>query len=226
MGASASGTAGRSTTLRWIILVVMAVVTAVLVFAIPPDRSLGGLVRLVIFHGATTWVNLATFTLAALMSAAFLVTSRLGFYWWASAFRYVSLPLWLVNTMLGVISMRLAWGGFEWAEPRLRMTFWVLLGALVVFAADFLVGNRRLTAVLDIGLAGVLWYMLMTTHNLAHPDSPVFASGSMIIAIFLGQVVACFVIAFILASFIRDWLARSAAGEEADGELEGTIERT
>ena len=43
---------------------------------------------------------------------------------------------------------------------------------------NFLVGNRRLTAALDIGLAGVLWYLLMTTHNLAHPDSPVFASGS------------------------------------------------
>lgn len=224
MGASAPGATGN-TTLRWIILAAMAVVTAVLVFAIPPDQSLGGLVRLVIFHGATTWVNLATFTLAALFSAAFLVSSRLGLYWWASAFRYISLPLWLINTAMGVVSMRLAWGGFEWAEPRLQMTFWVLLGALVVFAADFLVGNRRLTAALDIGLAGVLWYLLMTSHNLAHPDSPVFASGSTIIAIFLGQVAACFVIALILASFVRDRLAQSAAGQEADGELEGTVER-
>jgi hypothetical protein len=202
----------------------MAAVTAVLVFAIPPDQTLGGLVRLVIFHGATTWVNLATFTLAALFSAAFLVTSRLGLYWWASAFRYISLPLWLYNTVLGVLSMRLAWGGFTWAEPRLQMTFWVLMGALVVFAADFLVGNRRLTAALDIGLAGVLWYLLMTTHNLAHPDSPVFASGSTIIAIFLGQVVACFVIAVILASFIRDRLARGDVRQQADGDLERTVE--
>ena len=224
MGANASGTVGGSRTLRYVVLAAMAVVTAVLVFAIPPDQTLGGLVRLVIFHGATTWVNLATFTLAALLSAAFLVSGRLGLYWWASAFRYVSLPLWLMNAVLGVVSMRLAWGGFEWDEPRLRMTFVVLMAALVVFAVDFLVGDRRLAAVLDIALAGVLWYLLMTTHNLAHPDSPVFASGSTIVAIFLGLVVACFVIAVVIASLIRDRLARSAAGEEADGELEGTVE--
>jgi hypothetical protein len=221
---SASTAIGPSRNVRWVILAVAAVVTAVLVFAIPPEQTLGELVRLVIFHGATTWVNLATFTLAALLSAAFLVSGRLGLYWWASAFRYVSLPLWIYNTVLGIVSMRLAWNGFNWAEPRLQMTFWVLMGALVVFSADFLVGNRRLTAALDIGLAGVLWYLLTTSHNLAHPDSPVFASGPTIVAIFLGQVAACFVIAVVVASFVRDRLARAHVGQEADRELEGTVE--
>ena len=103
---------------------VAAVVTAVVVALVPSEAQLGDALRLVLFHGASTWVNLLTFSATALASLAFLITRRTGLATWASALRWVSLPLWILNTTLGFLSMKIVWGGVLWREPRLQMTFW------------------------------------------------------------------------------------------------------
>jgi len=40
---------------------------AVSILSIPPDARLGTMVRFVMFHGASTWVNMGTFTLAGVL---------------------------------------------------------------------------------------------------------------------------------------------------------------
>jgi hypothetical protein len=192
-------------------LPVAAAVTAIVVALTPSDVMLGSSLRLVLFHGASTWVNLAAFTLTALASIVFLATRRTGLVAWAGALRWVALGLWVVNTTLGVISMRITWGGFLWSEPRLQMTFWVLLAALVIVMTDLLAERPRLTAVLDVVFVAGLWTVLARTPNLMHPNSPVFHSTDIKIpAFFIAIVLTWGVTMAIVTALVRRRVAAPA----------------
>ena len=176
----------RTTLVAGIFAAIAVCVAAVLLT--PPDEKLGTMVRFVMFHGASTWVNMATFTLAGVFGIAFLLGKQEARSW-GESLRWVSLPLWIVNSILGLLSMQLIWGGILWTEPRLAMTFGVLGGALVIFAAQMIFDAPRVTAALDALLAATLWTLVLVLPNLFHPDSPVFQSGNWeYIGTFLGMV--------------------------------------
>jgi len=185
------------------LIVAAAVACAFFVSRIPPDETLGTMVRFVMYHGASTWVNMATFTLAGVLGLAFVVgllrTPR-----WGEAFRWISLPLWGINTVLGILSMKLIWGGILWDEPRLHMTFGLLAAAFVVFAVQMIAhGLPKIPAVLDAILAGSVWLLVLVVPNLFHPDSPVFSSGNWdYIGNFFGIVGSLAVIAISIAVLI------------------------
>lgn len=195
------------------LIVAAAVACALFVSRIPPDETLGTMVRFVMYHGASTWVNMATFTLAGVLGLAFaaglLRTPR-----WGEAFRWISLPLWGINTVLGILSMKLIWGGILWDEPRLMMTFGLLAAAFVVFAVQMIAhGLPKIPAILDAILAGSLWFLVLVLPNLFHPDSPVFSSGNWdYIGNFLGVVGSLAVIAISIAVLIA-----KRGGADADG---------
>lgn len=195
----------------WYVLAALTALAALLVAETPGDRTLGSLLRLVLFHGATTWVNLATFTLAAGFSVGYLGLRQERLYPWAAAFRYVSLALWMVNATLGVISMRLAWGGVLLSEPRMRMTLGVLIAALALLLVDLIFESRRLVATLDVALGGSIWVLLLTTPKFLHPDNPVLNSKSAdIVGFFAAQVVVVFVLVVVVTRLVRDRVARPA----------------
>ncbi|MCX8007691.1 MAG: hypothetical protein N3B11_06215 [Coriobacteriia bacterium] len=165
--------------------VVLAVAAVLLT---PPDQKLGGMVRFVMYHGASTWVNMLTFTVAGVLGLATLA-GRDGARAFGEAFRWVALPHWVVNTILGLISMKLIWGGILWNEPRLMMTFGILAGALLVLAAQFMLDSPKVPAALDAMLAAALWVLVLVLPNLFHPDSPVFnATNRIYVATFFGMV--------------------------------------
>lgn len=164
----------RTTLIALIPLAVVGCVIAIL--SIPPDAKLGTMVRFVMFHGAATWVNMGTFTLAGLFGLAFIFGVK-GARPWGEAFRWFSLPLWIVNTVLGIVSMKVLWGGILWDEPRLMMTFGILAASIIVLALQLIFDHPKIPAALDALLAGTLWYLVFVLPNLFHPDSPVFSSG-------------------------------------------------
>lgn len=169
---------------------VLLLAIAALVVAIPADEKLGELLKLVLFHGATTWANLVTFTVAAVLGLAFLATGRAGLWRWESGFRLVSAPLWAYNTVMGVVSMYLSWGGFLWSEPRMRMTILILLASLGVLAMHLVFERPKLTAALDVAMGVFLWTSLGLTPKVFHPNNPVMNSGTQIVALFAGLVLA------------------------------------
>lgn len=184
--------------------------------SIPPDARLGKMVRFVMFHGASTWVNMATFALAGLFGIAQL----LGFARaraWGEAFRWFSLPLWAFNAVLGIVSMKLLWGGILWEEPRLLMTFGVLAGSVIVLAMQLIFDDPRVPAVLDALLGGALWYLVAALPNLFHPESPVFSSGDpAYIHGFFGMVATLAIAALSLVTLIAQ-RRRQESGEAAAG---------
>lgn len=167
----------RTARIAPVALIAIAIVGCVIsILSIPPDAKLDTMVRFVMFHGASTWVNMGTFTLAGVLGIAYTLGAR-RLLSWGEAFRWLSLALWIVNTVLGILSMKLLWGGILWDEPRLLMTFGILAGSIVILALQLIFDHPRIPALLDALLAGVLWYLVLMLPNLFHPDSPVFNSG-------------------------------------------------
>ena len=175
-------------------------VVAYLTFTMPPVLQLGTLVRLVIFHGASTWINMGLFTLAGLTGLAYVVFRREGLYRWASAFRYLAVPLWIANTGMGMVSSRLAWNSVNLAEPRLQASFWIMLAAGIVLAVDFGLGRKLWTAIADVAMAGALWALILGARNFVHPDNPVMNSGPEIQVPFFGIVGAYALAVLLIAS--------------------------
>jgi hypothetical protein len=169
-------------------IVVLAGVAGALTFAVPADVQLGAMVRLPIFHGASTWVNMALFAFAGIAGLAYAVTRRDSLYAWASAFRYLAVPWWIVNTILGIVSMRLLWNVIDLSEPKLLATFGIMLGGGVVLAIDFGFGKRLWTGLADAVLAVGVWALLLSAREFLHPDNPVMNSGPEIQIPFFGIV--------------------------------------
>lgn len=172
----------------------------------PAVKGLGTKVRLPVFHGAMTWVNLATFTLLAVAAIAFLWTKREGLYRYAESLRWISVTMWLVGTGLGTFAAFSTWdftaSGLDtfgilnelMLDPRLKAQFWILFGALVLVALEFVLGDRKWTAALDIAFVIALWAILMTAilgpGRAFHPDSPVMNSEEIIIKLYFFGIVA------------------------------------
>ena len=192
------------------LLPVTVVTCALAVTSIPPDAQLGSLVRFAMFHGASTWVNMATFTLAGLAGVAYVLGAR-KLLAWNRALRWFSLPLWAVNTVLGILSMQLIWGGILWHEPRLLMTFGLLAAAVIILAVQLIFDSPTIPALLDAGLAGGLWFLVLVLPNLFHPESPVFSSENAAYAYgFFGMVGSIAVFAFAVITLVA---TRPGTGE-------------
>lgn len=161
-----------------------AVICTLAVASIPPDAQLGALVRFVMFHGALTWATMLAFTAAALVSAAHLLVgrgrssgSRLDLPVWAGTLRWLSVAVWSIDAVLGIVAMRVAWGGINWDEPRLHVTLGVLAASAVLAGLGLIIDRPRISAVFDVAFGLGLWGAMLTVADSFHPESPVLTSG-------------------------------------------------
>lgn len=202
----------KTASITLITLIALAVIgCTVSILSIPPDATLGTMVRFVMFHGASTWVNMGTFTLAGVLGLVYVAGGH-RVRVWNEALRWFSLALWVVNSALGILSMKLLWGGILWDEPRLMMTFGILAAAITTLALQLIFDHPAIPAVLDAAIAGTLWFLVLVLPNLFHPDSPVFSSGDPAFIIgFFGMVGTIALAAFSIVALIGS--ARTAPSE-------------
>lgn len=205
-------------------MLLLALAAAYFVSAIPPVEVLGPKVRLPIFHGGSTWVNLMLFALLGVTAVVYLVRGSGRVYAWEMSLRSVAAPLWLVNSVLGLIAAMNTWdfSGSKTSplvavrqDPRLMAQFWVLL-AIVVLAllVTLVLESRRHKAMADLGFVLVMTALLANVFldprkRALHPDSPVLNSGWEIKAPFFGIVLCLMGIALLAVYLIRT----SAASE-------------
>jgi hypothetical protein len=190
--------------------------------AIPPVEGLGDKVRLPMFHGGSTWVNIAVFSITGLLALLYLIFRRDDLYRWEAGFRWVAAVMWIVNSVLGVIAAANTWDftgssstplAVIRQDPRLLAQFQLLLLLLVVLVIQWMFKNKVLRAVLDVIYVIIFWLLLrgVFTDEAAralHPDSPVLNSASDIQIPFFAIVGCLFVAACLVAWFIRDAMVR------------------
>lgn len=201
------------------VLTAMIVLAAVLVALIPPDQQLGASLKLVLYHGASTWTSLALITVALVVGVAYLATRNEALAVWERALRLVNVVLWAINTVLGIVAMKLVWGGFLWSEPRLRMTFWILIALGVGLLLDLLFERRWLSAAVDVALGVTMWALVVFTPELFHPDNPVLNSDSWSIKGLFFALAATLLVA--AASVVALVAVRVGTPAEANGPAAG-----
>lgn len=214
----------------YVAMAVLALLVGAVTLSLPQVVAMGtSQFKLVVFHGASTWANLVTFSLAGVLGAVFLASRRKGVYEWESAFRYVSMPLWLVNTGLGLLSATLSWSGFSagelLSEPRLQATFWILLGSAIIVAVDSVVDRPWIAAVLDLALAGSLWYLILTASPYLHPDNPMRSPDTDPAIRLSFLVMAAGLLAFwtLVTALVRSRIGRGGGPREESSETRAAV---
>ncbi len=203
--------------------IILVVAALLLTNLIPPVEGLGEKVRLPMFHGGATWVNMVTFTLMGLFALGYLISGKRDLYRWAVGFRVVAAPLWLINTMLGVIAAMQTWdftGSTQppltviQADPRLMAQFTLLLALAALLLIDRIVESDTLRALGDVIFAALMWIVLYVRvfanaeARALHPDNPVLNSAMDIQAPFFAIVGCLLVAACLFAWLVRDGIAR------------------
>ena len=203
-------------------MVALAVVVFVLVMQLPEVVGLGSKVKLPIFHGASTWVDIMLFVLMGIVAAVFVVRRSDAAYAWEVGLRAVAMPLWAVNSALGFVAAMNTWDftGSKQSplvvarqDPRLTAQLVLLLAIGVVLLLDWLVLETRLhKALADLAFVGVATFMLSDifldpAKRALHPDSPVLNSGWEIKLPFFGVVGA-----WLVCMLVGAWLVRGFVG--------------
>jgi hypothetical protein len=216
-------------------VVVLGAIVGVLLMSIPPVVGLGNRVKLPLFHGGSTWVDLIIFTIMGVVGLVYLFNRNERVYAWEVGLRAVAAPLWLVNSVLGFLAAAATWD-FSASDqspltvipqdPRLSAQVVLLAGVAILLLADwFILEKRWHKAIADIVFVIVMWASLANVFldpikRAMHPDSPVMNSGWEIKAPFFGMVAAIFAMAiigsWIAASFVRP----PAEATEPDIELQ------
>ncbi len=193
----------KSDRMSWSLLVIGAAIALVLIVA-PLDRVLGDVSRLVYLHGAMVWVALVGFTVAGLAGVAHLLTGRPVWYRWSQGLERSAIAFWAGYLPLSVIAADLAWNGVFWGEPRWAMAAQILIVSVAFQVGGALVGNPWVQSTLNAMMAGAVWWLLLRTPLIIHPDNPIGTSDSLGIKLsFVSLVILCGLAALQIARRLR-----------------------
>lgn len=172
----------------------MAIIFSALVvvaLSTPPERTLGALIKIVLVHGALTWVGQVVFVVAGILSVAYFLRGYDRCWDWSWAVGRVGLVFWVINAVLGTLVTYLAWGGITWTEPRWVATQSILLIAIAGAIIPYVVEKRWAMPAANIFVAAAAIFLIARAQGGLHPPSPVMRSDDIIIK-------AAFFIIFIL----------------------------
>lgn len=210
-------------------LVVIGAVSAVVFTMLFPEvEGLGGRVRLPVFHGALTWVNLAGFALLAVVALFFVARRAPRLYAWVEALRWTGIAVWLVGSGLGLLAAFKTWDftgsqsspvEVAMQDPRMIAQFWIVLLGLAVIALALVIENKMWLAIADVAFVAVAWGVLLRAilgpGRALHPDSPVLNSEEIFIKLMFAGIVAGLAIMYL--GLVR-WIALARAKSSADPE--------
>ena len=212
-------------------VVALAASVAYFLSAIPAVKGLGDKIKLPMFHGASTWVDLMLFVLMGIAAIVYLITRRDGVYAWEVGLRAIAAPLWMINSVLGLIAALNTWDfsaskesplSSVMQDPRLVAQMLLLLGVAMLLLLDWLVLEKRWhKAVADIAFvaAGMLLLgniFLDPAKRALHPDSPVLNSGLEIKGPFFGIVICLLGMTLLLSWLVSRYVSPEVAVAEAD----------
>lgn len=160
-------------------LAAFGILSIVLIVALPPEQTLGHIIKIVFVHGALVQTGLLTFAAAGLIGAASLVTRREALYSWCSAAQKSGVIVWNVYIVSSVVVTYLAWGiPVAWNEPRVRISAIIWAAALAFWLLGRLAQSQMFTAVLNVVLAIAAWGLVKSVGILRHPFDPIGSSDS------------------------------------------------
>jgi len=152
---------------------------AAALWLIPPEQTLGNVIKVIFLHGALVRVGLLTFAAAGILSLAYLVTRKPLLAVWTMAAQESAVIVWIVYALTSMVSTWLSWGEWiAWEEPRVRASFHVLWFSAACLLLVLWMGNRIFAAFANLLVAGVAWTLISGASIIRHPFDPIGTSGS------------------------------------------------
>lgn len=180
---------------------ILLAVGALLLILMPNEATLGPVVKVVVLHGALVQVGLYAFGAAGILGAAWLFTRSDGVLAWCKAVQQTAVVVWIAYVLSSMVSTYMAWGQWiAWDEPRVRSSAYVLLLALAALGITWWVGDALFTALINVAVAVVVWYLVKGAGVIRHPIDPLgpstdgvfraYALGLLVIALCLTALLA------------------------------------
>lgn len=176
-----------------------------LLLALPPEQTLGTVIRVIFLHGALVQVGLLVFGAAGVLGLIYLRQHDPTIYTWLIAAQRTGLVVWVVYVAASMLSTYLAWGQWiAWDEPRVRASVGVLWFAVACRLLVWWVGSPLFRALANLVLAGAAWWLIKGAAIFRHPFDPIGESGSPTYRlIFAGLVAVVLLIAGLLMHNLR-----------------------
>ena len=195
----------------WPLLAGLGVILFVLLWLSPAERTLGQVVKLVYLHGALVRTAMILFAISLPVNLVALIGGRSGWLAWGKALIRTAVAVWLVHTLMSMVTTYAAWGVFiAWFEPRTRFTFAVAAVGLVIVATAHLVGDDRFSALASVALAGLTLALAPRLGSIQHPLNAIGLSPSNAIRAYYTTI---WVVSLFMAALFAIWLrGRLASG--------------
>ena len=186
--------------------VIAALVTAYLA---PAEQSLGDAVKLVYLHAGLVFVSLILVTCVGVLGFLFLVTGKSVFFAWAKPTKVVTLIFWFVYLSSSLLTMKLAWGGIMWGEPKLLLAGSIFLILLAIFLVSLTFHAPKVIASLNLFMGASVWFLLSRVPAVMHPtSSPIRNSSSTFIKLDTLLIFLFFLAAAVLSVILTRALTR------------------
>jgi len=187
---------------------------AAALWLIPPEQTLGNVIKVIFLHGALVRVALLVFGAAGVLSLGFLLSRRVALFAWAMATQKGAVTLWILYVLTSIISTRLSWGEWiAWEEPRVRASIHVLWFSIACLLLVLWMGNRYVAAAVNVLVTGVTWALIRGATIIRHPFDPIGSSGSDAYqTLYWVMVAALMVLAFMLVRWLHKMETQNLAG--------------
>jgi len=192
----------------------LTLLLVLLLWLSPVEQTLGQTVKLVYLHGALVRTAMVLFALSLPVNLVALVTAKENWLAWGRALTWAGIIIWLAHTLFSMVTTYAAWGVFiAWSEPRTRFTFNLAAVGLIIVVGSYLVASPRLSALIFVILAGVVWGFLPGMGFIQHPLDPIGASPSSAIRLFYAAIL---LVTFALAGLLVIWLQGRFTSQQPD----------
>ncbi|MCB0282139.1 MAG: hypothetical protein KDF60_06135 [Calditrichaeota bacterium] len=158
-------------------------ITLILIF-LPPEKTLGPVIKLVYLHAALVQTSLLLFVTAGVTGFLDLFLNRKRLYAWSMVSQKMAIITWVFYLLSSMIVTYLSWGvAIAWEEPRVQMSIRVFILSLVFFIVSVWLNNRKIGDIINIITAVLVVLLSLTAVNIRHPNNPVGESESVLYAI-------------------------------------------
>ncbi len=182
--------------------------TAALLLIMPPEQKLGHVIKAVYIHAALVQTGLLVFFAAGIFGLFYLFSKSEKQRTAMTASQKTGVVIWSLYAASSMIVTRLAWGVWvAWEEPRVRSSALIWAAVLLFFVLARWVHDARFTAIVNILLACLSWWLTKTAGMVRHPLDPIADSNSLLLKLF-------FLLIFALTILIAIQLTRLISKEQ------------
>ncbi len=171
----------------WRLVTLCAGAAAAVLWAMPAEKTIGDVIKLVYLHGALSRAGMVGFWLAGLAGGAYLVVRRPALARWCEGLLWSAWGFWVAHFIVSMPATRFTWGPWiAWSEPRVTMTLQIAAVGLISIIVARLLNDTRFTAVTALLLAAAVAFLAARTGVLRHPLDPIGASPSDLLRLVYG----------------------------------------